>query len=274
MHAPTMTLRGGAEMPQIALGTWPMDDTEVEKAVLSALEIGYRHVDTAENYENETGVGRGVRSSGLPRDEVFVTTKFNRKWHSDPAAGLAQNLERLGLDHVDLLLIHWPNPDQDQYVGAWEKMLELREQGLTRAIGTSNFKPAHIDRLITATGYAPELNQIEMHPWFDRQAEREYHQRHQIVTEAWSPLGRGSGVINEKAVAEIAEAKQRTAGQVLLRWAVQLDAAAAPKSADPQRQKENLDVFDFFLDDAEMERLSALVPPPGTEMSDSDTFGH
>ncbi|NNG20636.1 aldo/keto reductase [Naumannella sp. ID2617S] len=272
--APLLELSGGTRMPQVALGTWPMNDDEVEQAFRSAVEVGYRHVDTAENYENEAGVGRGVRSCGLPREEVFVTTKFNRKWHSDPAAGLAGNLERLGLDHVDLLLIHWPNPDQNAYLQAWEGMLALREKGLARAIGTSNFKPAHLTRLIEATGVAPEVNQIELHPWADRSAEREFHAQHGIVTEGWSPLGRGEGVITEELVQQIAEAHGRTPGQVLLRWAVQQDCAVAPKSANQLRQRENLSVFDFSLSEEEVQALTSLQPPADFEVKDSDEFGH
>ncbi|WP_229119153.1 aldo/keto reductase [Enemella evansiae] len=272
--APLMRLAGGAEMPQVALGTWPMDDTEVETAIRSAVEIGYRHVDTAENYGNEVGVGRAIRDCGLPREDLFVTTKFNRRWHSDPAAGLAGNLERLGLDHVDLLLIHWPNPDQDAYLQAWQGMLRLREQGLTRAIGTSNFKPAHLDRLITETGATPEVNQIELHPWLDRPAERAYQSAHGIVTEGWSPLGRDTGLMQDQTVQQVAAAHGRTPGQVLLRWAVQLGCAVAPKSANPQRQQENLTIFDFALSSEELDLLSGLQPPAGMAPVDSDEFGH
>lgn len=273
--APTLTLACGTAMPQVALGTWPMVGEECERAVRSALEVGYRHVDTAENYENEDAVGKAVRESGLDRGEIFVTTKFNRKWHGDAVAGVRGNLGRLGLDYADLVLIHWPNPDQDLYVQAWEGLIAAREQGLAKAIGTSNFKPAHIDRLIAATGVAPEVNQIEMHPYYDRAAERAYHAEHGIVTEAWRPLGLGNGLREEPVIVELAAHYGKTASQIILRWDVQQGVAVSPKSGNPQRQAENLDLFDFALTEDEIEALQGLqagaeAPP----MADSDSFGH
>ena len=272
---PTLPLRSGGAMPQVALGTWPMVGDEVERATASALEIGYRHIDTAENYENEDGIGRAIAASGIDRGDIFVTTKFNRKWHGDAAGGLQGNLERLGLDYVDLALIHWPNPDQDLYVKAWEGLIELQRQGLARAIGTSNFKAAHIDRLIAKTGVVPEVNQIEMHPYYDRAAERAYHAEKGIITEAWSPLGRDNGLRGEAIVGELAEKYGKTAGQIILRWDVELGVATAPKSGNPGRQRENLEIFDFSLTSDEVEALSALQAGPQADpMMDSDTFGH
>ncbi len=272
---PTLSLRSGGAMPQVALGTWPMVGDEVERATASALEIGYRHIDTAENYENEDGIGRAIAASGIDRGDIFVTTKFNRKWHGDAAGGLQGNLERLGLDYVDLALIHWPNPDQDLYVKAWEGLIELQRQGLARAIGTSNFKAAHIDRLIAETGVVPEVNQIEMHPYYDRAAERAYHAEKGIITEAWSPLGRDNGLRGEAIVGELAEKYGKTAGQIILRWDVELGVATAPKSGNPGRQRENLEIFDFSLTSDEVEALSALrAGPQADPMMDSDTFGH
>ncbi|MDO5498108.1 MAG: aldo/keto reductase [Propionibacteriaceae bacterium] len=273
--APTLPLRSGGAMPQVALGTWPMVGGECERAVRSAFEVGYRHVDTAENYENEEPVGRAVRESGLDRSELFVTTKFNRQWHGDAAGGLKGNLERLGLDYVDLALIHWPNPDQDLYVKAWEDLIELQRRGLAKAVGTSNFKATHIDRLIAETGVVPEVNQIEMHPYYDRATERAYHAEKGIITEAWSPLGRDNGLREEPVVNEIAAQHSRTPGQVLLRWGIDLGAATAPKSASPQRQAENLNIFGFQLSAEEIEALAALQAGPKADpMMDSDTFGH
>lgn len=272
---PTLSLRSGGAMPQIALGTWPMVGAEAEQATASALEVGYRHIDTAENYENEESIGRAIAASGIDRGELFVTTKFNRKWHADAAGGLAGNLERLGLDYVDLALIHWPNPDQDRYVQAWAGLIELQQQGLAKAIGTSNFKASHIDRLIAETGVVPEVNQIEMHPYYDRAAERAYHAEKGIVTEAWSPLGRDNGLRDEPVVQELARKYAKTPGQVLLRWGVELGVASAPKSADRGRQAENLDVFDFALAEDEVEALTVLQAGPQADpMMDSDTFGH
>lgn len=273
--APTLTLPSGGAMPQVALGTWPMDNTETERASLQAIELGYRHFDTAENYENESGVGAAVRRCGLDRAELFVTTKFNRKWHGDAAAGVAGNLERLGLDYADLVLIHWPNPDQDLYVKAWEGLIALREQGLARAIGTSNFKPANLDRLIAETGVTPEVNQLEMHPYYDRAAERAYYAEKGIISEAWSPLGRDSSLRNEDLARRLGEKYGKTPGQIILRWGIEVGAATAPKSADRQRQLENLMIFDFALAPDEVVALSKLQPPEGfNPMMDSDSFGH
>lgn len=271
--APLVPLSGGTSIPQVALGTWPMLDAEVERACLSAFEVGYRHVDTAENYDNEVGVGRAVRSSGLAREELFITTKFNRQWHGAPAEGVAGNLRRLGLDYVDLVLVHWPNPAQGLYVQAWEGLIALREQGLARAIGVSNFTGAHLDRLIAATGVAPELNQIELHPFLTRDAARAYHAEHGIVTEGWSPLGRDTGLLQHPVVAAVARAHDVTPAQVLLRWQTQQGYVVAPKSSDSARQATNLDVFGF---DLSAERLAALHALDTGEANavDPETFGH
>lgn len=273
--APTLPLPSGGAMPQIALGTWPMVGEECERAVRSAFEVGYRHVDTAENYENEEPVGKAVRESGLDRSELFVTTKFNRRWHDDAEAGLKGNLQRLGLDYADLVLIHWPNPDQDLYVKAWEGLIQLQQQGLVKAIGTSNFTPAHIDRLIAETGVAPEVNQLQMQPYYDRPAERAYHAEKGILIEAWSPLGRDSSLRDEPLVQEIAARHGKTPGQVVLRWGIDVGAAIAPKSANHQRQAENLDLFGFQLSPAEVEELAGLqAGPDAEELMDPETFGH
>lgn len=271
--APTITLTGGTPIPAIGVGTWPLDDTEVEAMCHTAFELGYRLVDTAENYGNEAGVGRAVRDSGLPREDLVVTTKFNRRWHTDAVAGVEANLMRLGLDHADLVLIHWPNPDQDLYVRAWEGLIEARERGLVRAIGTSNFKPAHLDRIIAATGVAPAVNQIQCNPFTDRPAERAFHAERGILTEAWAPLAAGNGLVEHPTVAEVAEAHGVSPAQAILAWHVRQGIVPIPKSADPRRLAENLDVFDVRLTDADIARLSALVSDD-YGMADSDTFGH
>lgn len=272
----TVRLCGGTEIPMVGLGTWPMDDAESRRVVADAIAAGYRHIDTAENYGNERGVGEGVRDSGIDRAEVWVTTKFNRAWHGVDLAAQAveRNLERLGLDYLDLVLIHWPNPEQDRYVEAWLGLIQLREQGIVRAIGTSNFKPAHIDRLIAETGVTPEVNQIELHPYFDRPETRAYHAAHGIVTEAWSPLGRDNGLREERLVAELAARYGVTPAQILLAWDVVQGIVTVPKSSDPVRLRRNLDVFGIALTGAEVSALSALTPPAGVEMMDSDVFGH
>jgi 2,5-diketo-D-gluconate reductase A len=276
MTVPTLTLAHGARMPQIGLGTSPMDDAATERAVAQALELGYRLVDTAENYGNEEGVGRGVVASGVPREQVFVTTKFNKRWHGVKEARVAceRSLERLGLDYLDLLLIHWPNPGQDRYVDAFAGLIELRENGLIRAAGTSNFKPAHIDRVIAETGQAPEVNQIQLNPLVSREGPRAYDSAHDIVTESWSPFGGGGvEVLRHPTVVEVAERVGRLPAQVVLRWNVQLGLVAIPKSSDPGRLEANLMVFDFELSAPDMAALSAL--DQGEESAtDSDDFGH
>jgi 2,5-diketo-D-gluconate reductase A len=270
---PAVTLSGGAAMPRVGLGTSPMGDAEAERAVSQALDLGYRLIDTAENYRNETGVGRALK--GAPRDEVFVTSKFNKRWHSVDGVRTAfeASAERLGVEYLDLLLIHWPNPDQDRYVDAWQGLIALREAGLVRAIGTSNFKPAHLQRLIDETGVAPEVNQVQLSPVWAKQAEQEFHEGHGIVTEAWSPLGRGTDLLDEPTVRQIAEEHGKTPAQVVLRWETQQGVIPIPKSANQARLEQNLAVFDFDLTDAQLTALTAL---DGTARpaADSDRTGH
>lgn len=273
LSAPMITLPGGTTAPQVALGTWPMNDEEVAQALGAALEIGYRHVDTAENYENERGVGRAIAESSVPRSDLFVTTKFNKRWHADPRAGVEGNLERLGMDYVDLILIHWPNPAQAQYVTAWEGLVGLREERLVKAIGMSNFRAEHIEDCVAATGVLPAVNQIELHPYLDRAEERAYHAERGIVTESWSPLGRGNGLLDEDVVRSAAQRHGKTPGQIILRWHVELGLMFAAKSADPQRLRDNLDIFDFSLSREEVEALTALSNPDLSPV-DSRRFGH
>ncbi|GAA0615165.1 aldo/keto reductase [Kribbella sandramycini] len=272
-QAPTVTLSHGTTMPRIGLGTSPMNDADAERAVATALELGYRLIDTAENYRNEAGVGRAL--AGAPRDELFVTSKFNKAWHSveGPRTAFEASAEKLGVDYLDLLLIHWPNPEQDRYVEAWQGLIALREAGLVKAIGTSNFKPAHLQRLIDETGVAPEVNQIQLSPVWVKAAEREFHAAHGIVTEAWSPLGKGTDLLDHPVLQEIAKAHGRTPGQVILRWETQQDVVPIPKSADRGRLADNLAVFDFDLTE---DQLAALAALDGTAKAaaDSDRFGH
>jgi 2,5-diketo-D-gluconate reductase A len=273
--APTLPLVNGARIPHVGLGTWPLDDGGAEKAVASAIEAGYRLIDTAENYENELGVGRGLRASGVPRDELFVTTKFNRRWHSVTGVREAfeRSAERLGVEHLDLLLVHWPNPDQGRYVEAFEGIVALLREGLVKAAGTSNFTPAQLQEVIDATGVTPDVNQIQLTPYVAQVAWREYAAQHGIVVEGYSPLWRGRQLLDEPAVTEPARRYGRTPGQVVLRWHVQLGTVPVPKSADPRRQAENLSVFDFALTDEEMAALSAL--DRGDELAmDPHAFGH
>ena len=272
--APTLTLANGVTMPLLGLGTWPMNDSEAAVAVANALDMGYRLVDTAENYENERGVGEGIRKSGVSRADVFVTTKFNRKWHSVDGAREAceASLARMGLDYIDLLLVHWPNPDQDRFVEAYQGLVRLLEAGLVRAIGTSNFKPAHLQRLFDV-GLVPHLNQIQLDPYHLRNDLVDIHRAKGIATGAWRPLGCGNAMLADPLITAVAERHGRSAAQVILRWLTQQGFVATPKSADPLRQAQNLDIFGFTLSADEMAVLGTLDrPDPG--MLDADVFGH
>lgn len=272
--APTVRLSNGVEMPQFGLGTWPMNDAEAAVAVAQAIRIGYRMIDTAENYRNERGVGEGVRQSGVPRQELFVVTKFNRQWHSVEGAAQAcdASLQRLGLDYIDLLLIHWPNPDQDRFLEAYQGMVRLLQAGKVRAIGTSNFKPAHLKKLFDH-GLTPMLNQIQQDPWHRREDLVALHKAHGIVTESWRPLGNGNAMLADPAIVAAAQAHGRTPAQIALRWQVQSGFVTAAKSADAERQAQNLDIFGFSLSEAEMAALNQL-DRPDADMLDADRFGH
>nr|WP_239076171.1 aldo/keto reductase [Streptomyces sp. SID9913] len=251
-------MNDGTTIPALGLGTWPMDDAEAERAVTTALRTGYRLIDTAANYRNETGVGRAVARAGVPREEIVVTTKLPGRHHGyeETLASFEESRARLGLEYVDLYLIHWPLPRVDRYVDSWRAMIDLRERGLVRSIGVSNFTADHIGRLERETGVLPSVNQIELHPYFPQEDLRAHHAAKGVLTESWSPLGRGSKLLDDLAVAAVAEAHGVTPAQAVLRWHVQLGALPVPKSSDPARQRANLDVFGFALDDAQMRTLS------------------
>lgn len=272
--APTLTLANGLPMPQLGLGTWPMNDAEAAVTVEAALRMGYRLIDTAENYENERGVGEGIRNSGVARSEIFVTTKFNRKWHSIDGARAAceASLERLGLDCIDLLLVHWPNPDQGRYVEAYQGLVRLLEAGLVKSIGTSNFKPAHLQKLFDL-GLVPHLNQIQLDPYHLRDDLVAIHREKGIVTGAWRPLGCGNAMLADPVISSVAQRHGRTTAQVILRWLTQQGFVATPKSSNPTRMAQNLDIFDFTLSADEMALLGTL-DRPDPEMFDADSFGH
>lgn len=268
-------LNDGAPMPRVGLGTWPLVGDEAREIVGTALELGYRLIDTSEQYGNEEAVGAAVRESTLPREEIFVTTKFNAKWHGLDlvADALEGSLERLGLDYVDLFLIHWPNPWQDRYVEAWEGMLPLRERGLARSVGVSNFLPSHLDRLIEATGVAPAVNQIELDPTLSHRARREYHLAHGILTEAWSPLGRGGDLLTHPVVLELADWRGKSPAQVLLRWQIEIGAAFVARSTNARRLAANIDIFDFSLGQTGMRAMDGL-DAGRAPARDSETHGH
>ncbi len=272
---PNLTLANGVAIPNLGLGTWPMNDREAAAAIATAITLGYRLIDTAENYRNESGVGEGIKASGIDRREIFITSKFNAQWHSRDGVQQAfeNSAHRLKVDYIDLLLIHWPMPAQDKYVDAYKGMIRLLEDGRIRALGLSNFKPAHIERLIAETGVTPHLNQIQLNPYIGRHKERAYHAAHNIVTETWTPIGKGAELLKETPIVDAASRLERTPGQIVLRWHVQNGLLPIPKSSNPERLKLNLGVFDFELTDAEMAAISAL-DRGGVGASDSDKSGH
>jgi diketogulonate reductase-like aldo/keto reductase len=265
VEIPQHLLNDGASLPVIGFGTYPMTGGAAVDAVVAALDAGYRLVDTAVNYENEADVGKAIRRSGVPRDEIVVTSKLPGRHHAyaDAIASTKESLQRLGLDHLDLHLIHWPNPDRDLYAQAWQALVELQAQGLVRSIGVSNFTAEHLDRIIAETGVTPAVNQIELHPAFPQEQMRRANAERGIRTEAWSPLGKREAPFAEPAVARAAERHGVTPAQVILRWHLQLGTVPIPKSATPERQRENLDVFGFELDDDEVAAITALGRPDG-----------
>ena len=273
--APTVELIHGAQMPRLGLGTWPMGDREAERVVTEAIGLGYRLIDTAHAYRNEAGVGRGMRASGVAREELFITTKLNAEWHGVREAhdAFAMSAERLGVEYIDLFMIHWPNPRQDRYVAAYEGLVELMEAGRVRAVGLSNFKPAHVDRVIAATGVVPDVNQLELNPRVTREGPRAYLAEHGIVAESWSPIGKGGDLLAEPAITAIAARHSRTPAQVVLRWHLEIGAVPIPKSTHPERLRQNLEVFDFALAPDEVEAISALDRGESTAV-DSDAYGH
>jgi 2,5-diketo-D-gluconate reductase A len=272
---PTLSLTHGAQMPQIGLGTWPMSSSEAEEAVVAAVAAGYRLFDTAYAYGNEEGVGRGLATCGVAREELFVTTKLNGQWHGyrEAQEAWADSARRLGVDYIDLFLIHWPLPAQDRYVDCWRGLARLLEDGRVRAIGGSNFKPAHLQRLLDETGVVPDVNQIELNPYVTRDGPRAFHEAHGIVTQSWTPIGHGRELLHEHTIVEIARRHGRTPAQVVLRWHVELGCSAVPKSSRPERMAENLAVFDFALSETDVAAISAL--DRGEEHADdSDVIGH
>ena len=275
---PTVTLTHGARMPRLGLGTWPLDDQAVAPVVEWAVGLGYRLIDTAHNYGNERGVGAGLRASGVPREELFVTTKFNKRSHSVRGVRRAaqDSVRRMGVGYLDLLLIHWPNPWRDRYVAAWQGLIELLKDGQVRAIGVSNFKATHLDRLLDETGVVPDVNQIQLDPRLGRAEIRDYHARHGIVTEAWSPLGADTGLLTDPVITRIAAEHGRTPAQIVLRWHLDLGLVVVPKSSSAARLAENIDVFDIALTPAQLADITALDRGAAGEAAalDSDSFGH
>ena len=257
--APTTTMNDGREIPVIGFGVWQVPDDVVVDAALAALECGYRHIDTAYLYLNERGVGEALRRSGLDREDVFITTKV---WNTDHGydetlRAFDKSTGLLGIDEVDLYLIHWPTPARDIYLDSWRALIRLREEGRARSIGVSNFHEAHLRKIIDETGVIPAINQIELHPWLPQAHMRDVDTRLGIHTEAWSPLGSGR-LIDDLVIAEIGQKHGKTTAQVMVRWSLQLGNIVLPKSVTPARIAENIDVFDFELDDADMAAIASL----------------
>jgi 2,5-diketo-D-gluconate reductase A len=264
MRQPFIALNDGSEIPQIGLGTYQAAADRTASMVETALGIGYRHIDTAMIYRNEAGVGAGLRASGVPREDVFITTKL---WNTDQGGASARaafdtSLDLLKLDYVDLYLIHWPVPARDRYVESWETLIELREEGRVRAIGVSNFLPDHIDRLIEATGVVPAVNQIECHPAFQQVSARVENAKRKVAVQAWSPLGQGE-LLGNIVLKALAEKHDRTVAQIILRWHVQNDLIVIPKTVNEHRMRENLDILAFALDADDMTKIATLDDPEG-----------
>jgi 2,5-diketo-D-gluconate reductase A len=262
-NVPTLQLNNGIDIPQLGFGVFLVPADEVVAPVRAALDAGYRLIDTAKLYDNEEGVGRAVVESGLDRHDIFLTTKV---WNSDHGydktlRAFDASRQRLGLDVVDLYLIHWPTPQRDTYVDTWRALERLLADGRVRAIGVSNFTEAHLTRLLGETDVVPAVNQVELHPGFTQESLRKFHAEHGIVTESWSPLGRGHGLLDQAVVRDIADGHAKTPAQVVLRWHVQLGCVVIPKSTRPERIRENIDVFDFELAGDEMAALSAITEP-------------
>jgi 2,5-diketo-D-gluconate reductase A len=270
---PTVTLNDGNRMPQLGFGVFQVPNEETAAAVSAAFEAGYRAIDTAAMYRNEEGVAKAIADSGIPRDELFITTKLNNDGHGydDALRAFEASRTRLRLDYVDLYLIHWPLPAQDRYVDTWRAFEKLRSDGLARSIGVSNFQPAHLQRLLDETDVVPALNQIELHPYLTQEALRAFDAEHGIATEAWSPIAKGGELLSDPAITSMAEKYGKTPAQIVIRWHLQLGNVVIPKSVTPARIKENIDVFDFELADDDVTSISELNRDERTG-PDPDTF--
>ncbi|RMX07990.1 aldo/keto reductase [Corticibacter populi] len=271
MSIPLHTLNDGTTVPAIGFGTYTLNGAAGVETIIRAIHNGYRLIDSAFNYENEGAVGRAVRSCGVPREQLRVASKLpgRHQRHGEAIATIEESLYRTGLDYFDLYLIHWPNPKQGLYVEAWRALIEARQRGLVRSIGVCNFLPEHLDRLIAETGVAPSLNQIELHPHFPQLEQQQADRQRGILTQAWSPLGRASSVLQEPLLVQIAARISRSVGQVILRWEVQQGVLPIPKANSDQRQRDNLAVFDFTLSDEDMAAIAGLARTDG-RINDQD----
>lgn len=268
---PEVTLNDGVTLPVIGLGTYNLNGNEGANAIHNAIDAGYRLIDSAYNYENEGTVGEAIRRSSLPREELKITSKLPGRYHAYDKAipTIQESLYRANLDYYDLYLIHWPNPKQEIYVEAWQALIDAKKSGLIRSIGVCNFLPEHIERLEKETGVKPSINQIELHPFFNQEQQREWHEKNNIKTESWSPLGRANAVLQNETIQKIARHHNKSISQVILRWHYQIGAISIPKSSSPARQFENISIFDFSLDETELSTIATLTRSDG-RLKDQD----
>lgn len=261
MTVPNLTLHDGTAIPQLGFGVFQVPPDQTAETVLTAFEVGYRHIDTAQMYQNEEGVGAAIKDSGLDRDDLYITTKLNNGFHrpDDARRAIEESLEKLGLEQTDLFLIHWPLPTRydGDFVSTWEALIEAQKAGRTRSIGVSNFQPAHLDRIVAETGVVPVVNQVEVHPFFANEEVRAANARHGVLTEAWSPIAQGK-VNDDDVMGELATLVGKSPAQVALRWHIQRGDIVFPKSMHRERMQQNFDLFDFELSDTHMSAIAML----------------
>ncbi|MEN2467318.1 aldo/keto reductase [Ornithinibacillus sp. JPR2-1] len=262
---PEITLNDGNRIPAVGFGTYKLKGNEGVAAIESAINHGYRLLDSAYNYENEGTVGEAIRRTSVPREQLQITSKLPGRYHNykDAVTTVQESLYRANLDYYDIYLIHWPNPNRELYVEAWQALIDAKKWGLIRTIGVCNFLPEHLTKLEKETGVLPAINQIELHPFFNQEDQRKWHEEHSVVTESWSPLARANDVFEHETLKKVAEKHNKTVSQVVLRWHYQLGAVAIPKSATPTRQLENISIFDFSLDADDMQTIASLTRPDG-----------
>lgn len=265
LFIPEVTLRDGLTIPVIGLGTYTLKGNAGVNAIQNAIDMGYRLIDSAYNYENEGTVGEAIRRSSVPRGDLRITSKLPGRYQTYEKAiyTIQESLYRANLDYYDLYLIHWPLPKQDQYVEAWQALIDAKKWGFVRSIGVCNFLPEHIERLKKETGVLPSINQIELHPFFNQEEQRKWHEEVNIATQSWSPLGRANHLLQNETIQQIAERHHKTISQVILRWHYQIGAISIPKSSSPVHQLENISIFDFNLDETEMGMIAGLTRPDG-----------
>ena len=257
---PSLAMNNGIQIPQLGFGVFLIPPEETEKAVSEALSAGYRLIDTAQGYRNEEGVGAAMASAGIQRDELFITTKLtnSEQGYDKALRAFDESMNKLGIDVLDLFLIHWPQPMFDQYVETWRAFERLLADGRVLSIGVSNFEIEHLERLLAETDVTPAVNQVELHPEFPQEELREFHAEHGILTESWGPLGQGKGLLENPHIVDVARRSARTPGQVVLRWHIQLGNVVIPKSVNPGRIRENIDIFDFELDESDMQAIEQV----------------